>query len=88
MGKYINNTSDGKELSALGKASALISDGAELLVYEPKEWEEGLVCVVANGPFDAAAYAYNKAEMEAFQDPSDERPKVWLRHPRAKELAK
>lgn len=37
-----------------------------------------LVCVVDNGPFDAASYCYDQYEFEAFNDPSDWRPRTWL----------
>ncbi len=87
MGKYINHTSDGKRLEPLDKAQALINDGAVLLPEEPKVWEENLVCVVSNGIFDAAAYAHSPREMEYFMEPADDRPKVWLKYEKAKELA-
>jgi len=35
------------------------------------------VCLVDNGPFTAAAIAYNKNEMDAFKQPDDYRPKKW-----------
>lgn len=83
MGKYINNTSTGILLPANGKADALIADGAQ--VVEPI-WQENLICVVANGLFDAAGYAYSKEEFEVFNQ-LDGRPKIWLTHPKAKQLA-
>lgn len=37
-----------------------------------------LVCVVENGPFDAAGVCHNDRELERFNDPRDLRPKTWL----------
>jgi hypothetical protein len=88
MGFYINQNSKGKTIPALNKAAALIEDGAELLTKEPETWEEGLICVVSNGLFEAAAYAFSPQEMNAFKDPDDYRPRVWLKWDKAKELAK
>jgi len=84
MGYYINQTSDGRELAPSGKARALLMDGAEVV---DAKFQPNLICVVDNGFFDAAAYCYSEEEFEAFNDPSDHRPKVWLVHPKAKELA-
>lgn len=39
---------------------------------------KGLVAVVSNGIFEAAAYVFDDRELEAFSDPSDLRPKTWL----------
>lgn len=64
---------------------ALINDGANP-IQPPIEWQEGLVCVVDNGAFEAAGYAYSVNEMEVFKA-SDGRPKQWLLFDKAKELA-
>lgn len=85
MGYYINETSDGKPLPAVGKAKALIEDGAKMVA---PEFQENLVCVVDNMFFEAAGYCYSEQEFRVFNDPRDTRPKVWLVHPEAKQLAK
>lgn len=87
MGKYINQDSKGTNLPLVGKAAALIADGA-VIIDTPTVWSEDLVNVVGNGAFDAAAYAYSEKEMSYFRDTPDHRPKVWLKYAHAKELAK
>jgi hypothetical protein len=80
MGYYINQTTK-RNLDTLGKADALIADeNAIELPFAPDEFptDRGIVCVVNNGPFEAASFAYNKEEMDAFNDLSDPRPKRWL----------
>jgi hypothetical protein len=42
------------------------------------------ICVVDNGPFEAAALCYNDKEFMAFSDPHDLRPKKWYLMNRAK----
>lgn len=88
MGYYLNQLPNGEPLPSLGKADKLLSsiEGTKE-IPEPNEWEEDIVCVVSNGPFEAAAYAFNEREMSEFARP-DGRPKRWLKVPKAKELAK
>ena len=42
------------------------------------------ICVVMNGPFEAAALAYSEEEFDCFADPNDRRPKQWYVMDRAK----
>lgn len=84
MGYYINSTSKGVRLPAKGKANQLIFDGAKRV---KNEFQENLVCVVDNGPFEAAAYAFSEDEFNAFNDPDDNRNKEWLVYPHAKSLS-
>lgn len=78
MGRYINQTTKGLvSASAKAKIEAIVADGG-VVIPEPKEFVPNLVCVVDNGPFGAAAYAYSESEMKAFQYRGDYRPKVWL----------
>ncbi len=90
MGYYINTGHN------VGKAEWLIvNEGAMELMDVPTRLSElptelnGLICVVNNGPFEAAGFIYNDRELEAFSDPSDYRDKRWLVLPleRAKELS-
>lgn len=84
MGYYVNKTSEGKELGAKNKVQTLVDDGARIV---SPEWRENLICVVDNGFFEAAAYCYNEKEFRYFIENPDPRPKTWLVHPMAKELA-
>ena len=83
MGFYIDKDSTGKTLNSLFKADQLIKDGA--VEVEPK-WQENLICVMINATFDAAAYCYSEKEFEHLKK-DDGRYKIWLTHPKAKELA-
>ena len=85
MGKYINQDSKGQQLPPKGKALALLNDGASKTT---PTWQPNLICVVSNGPFDAAGYCFSEEEFNAFNRPSDGRPRVWLTHPQASTLAK
>lgn len=85
MGYYVNQDSNGQEAPPLGKVNFLERDGA-MVIPEPVEWKEGIVCVVDNGPFEAAAYAYSESEMNEFKAP-DGRPKTWLFYPAAKNIS-
>jgi len=86
MGYYINQNSNGTQLPHCDKADYLLLDGA-VEISPPKEFVPNLICVVENGPFDAALFCYSKDEMEVALNPRDKRPKRWLIHPKAAELA-
>jgi len=84
MGKYINIDSKGNGLPSIGKAKALVEDGA---IITDSSFKPNLVCVVENGFFDAAAYAHNESEAELFGR-FDGRPKTWLIYEHVEKLAK
>ena len=78
MGRYVNFTSKGDMgSSAWDKRNALIEDGA-IQIETPTEFKENLVCVVDNGFFGAAGYAFCENEFHVFNDPRDMRPKTWF----------
>ena len=86
MGRYVNKTSRGAVgTSALAKFDAIVADGGKE-IKTPKEFQPNLVCVVDNGMFGAAAYAYSPREMEVFKMP-DGRPKRWLVWDKVEEFA-
>lgn len=86
MGYYINEDSKGNSLGRTfqDKATNLVLDGA--VKTDGQKFEENLICVVDNGPFAAAGYCYDENEYRVFSHP-DPRPKIWLVHPKAKELS-
>ena len=67
----------------LGKAKYLVDHHNAELVLSPEDFkfdgDEALVCVVENGPFDAAGVAYDAAERDSFNNPTDPRAKTWLK---------
>lgn len=79
MGYYINGigTSFNEKISNLKlHHNAIDTDSS---------FKENLVCVVNNGTFAAAAYAFSQEERNVFAEP-DGRSKHWLVVPNAKEL--
>lgn len=82
MGYYINKVG-GKDLPAKGKAIQIIADGGTRV---DNEFQENLICVVDNGFFEAAAYCYSLEEFNEFNK-NDGRSKIWVTHPKAKELS-
>jgi hypothetical protein len=87
MGYYINYLPDGTPLPMKGKAAAIYNGvpGA-IAINKPTEWVENLVCVVENGPFDAAGYAHSPEEMEVFKD-TNGRSSMWYIVPGARDLS-
>lgn len=88
MGYYINLDSKenfiGNSFDA--KVANLLEDGAKK-ISEPSMWREGLVCVIDNGLFAAAGYAFDDREMKAFKHYGN-RNYQWLEYDKARELAK
>lgn len=75
MGRYIQGPWKGKADMLVQKYGAKrIQQDQAVAAFRAGE---GVVCVVDNGPFEAAAYAYSESEVNAFSHP-DGRPKVWL----------
>jgi hypothetical protein len=79
MGYYINETKNG-HLFPTNKANQLLEQGIATRIDKPTKLptNSAVICVVCNGPFDAAAYCYSQNELEAFSEP-DGRPRVWLK---------
>lgn len=65
-----------------GKAEAIANEHDGIIVDQQQAVAAfgegmGVICVVNNGPFEAAAFAYSRAELEAFCEP-DPRQKTWV----------
>ena len=66
-----------------GKAKFLQAKHDCIEIPQPKSFDEieadlALICVVDNGPFEAAGYCFSPGEFKIFTDPEDHRPKTWL----------
>lgn len=85
MGYYINSIGD-KDAPVVGKAEFLIENGKAREIARPSVWIPDLVCVVENGLFDAAAYAFSPEEFAEFSR-NDGRFKTWLIVPDAAKLS-
>lgn len=77
MGLYLNAP------RPQGKAKWLVEQhGATILPFPAfRQGDEVTVCVVDNGPFEAAGVAFSQREFAMFNDPDDFRRKVWLSLP-------
>lgn len=77
MGYYIQGP-------ACGKAAFICEEHGGMLVSEETasdlidDPDFGVVVIMQNGPFDAAGFAFSRAEFAAFTDPYDRRPKQFV----------
>jgi hypothetical protein len=84
MGYYIETG------TLLGKSAYLVREHAARVVSRDEasaaidDSAKAIICVVNNGPFEAAAFCYSAGEFRDFSLPEDGRPKVWLLMDRAK----
>ena len=64
------------------KAEEICKEHDAIIIPEPKSFSEvppdhALICVVNNGPFEAAAYCYSEKEFLEFAKP-DGRSRKWV----------
>jgi hypothetical protein len=78
MGYYIETALPKGKAAALKDRLGAIEITTDEAQFFIKEDMGAVVCVVDNGPFEAAAYCYNLAEFRVFNNPEDDRPKTWL----------
>ena len=65
MGRYINSI-DGKAAPATGKVKFIMDNTKAERIDTPRVFSEGIVCVVDNFAFEAAAYCYSPGELQEF----------------------
>lgn len=78
MGYYIQTPTN------KNKADFIVDNYGARIVNEIPKWsdDEAIICVIDNGPFEAAGYAYSPQELEEFasadlRDP--QRVRTWLK---------
>lgn len=79
------------------KAAYIIREYGAMQWPKAPKWEDvpedlAIICVVDNGVFEAAGFAYSKEELDEFDAPNERprRPRTWLLMPRdvAEQLTK
>lgn len=80
MGRYIQTGDAVKNKAAIicseFDGEIITVEQAEELISDPES--VAIVCVVDNGPFEAAGYCYDRSEFNEFSSPGDARPKTWI----------
>jgi hypothetical protein len=67
------------------KDGELIDDGA-IMINEPEKFEEGLVCLVANAGWTAAAVVRDQRDLERMRPHErDRRARLWFKYPKIRE---
>jgi len=66
-----------------GKAKSICDRYDAIIIPQPESFHAippdlAIICVIDNGPFEAAGYCYSPREFEEFSDPMDSRRKTWL----------
>ena len=80
MGYYIDRF-EAELLPTKGKADFLVSKGAKKIEI-PERFTNDLVCVIDEGIYDAAGFAFNENEMKRFLNDGYGRSE-WLKVPNA-----
>lgn len=74
-----------------GKATQIVALGGRVIdrptSFNTISDDDVLICVVENGPFDAAAVCYCESEFEEFGYSGDSRPKTWMLIPKKTVIA-
>lgn len=83
MGKYINGIG-----TTFAQKEAGLKELGAVEIPTPEQFEEDLVCLVDNGLFAAAAYAFSEKEMQYFREDPAGRPQKWFKLYEAAEFAK
>ena len=78
MGYYIETGTVKDKAEAIAQQLGAIQITVDEAEFFVKEQMGAVICVVDNGPFEAAAYCPSLDEFRAFTNPTDPRPKTWL----------
>lgn len=87
MGMYLEHDMDGNPLPAVGKAKAILQHKYAVRMDSPPDeitkdpTGVAVICVVENGPFDAAGWCFDNSELRAFTNTQDRRKKTWIAVP-------
>jgi len=76
MGRYIQGP-------VLGKSEYLMEKFDAMEIPKPINFQKvpdsmALICVISNGPFEAAGYCDDEREFIAFSSSDDKRPRRWF----------
>jgi len=79
MGYYIETPRNKNKAAQICEAcpEASMLDLADTFKFSDVPADKALICIVDNGPFEAAAFCYSEREFEEFAR-EDGRLKVWL----------
>ena len=79
MGYYIETgTRKGKAEQIMDSLDAIEISQDEARIFLEEGTDCAIICVVDNGPFEAAAYCHDLKEFGQFTLSIDDRPKIWL----------
>jgi len=78
MGRYIEGPAKGKVNHIVDMGATVISEDGARQIMESGDEDNGVIIVVDNGPFEAAAWAFDLREFKVFTNPRDHRPKTFL----------
>lgn len=85
MGYYIQTPykkGKAEQLCLMYQEAKIIPQPTSLDAIPPGMAGMALICVVDNGPVEAAVYCYNPREFEEFTRPSETRSRKWVIMPR------
>jgi hypothetical protein len=78
MGYYIQTPQPKGKTEAICRGLNGIEITYDEAAFFVKEQMGAVICVVDNGPFEAAAYCHNLDALREFTNAQDDRPKRWI----------
>lgn len=78
MGYYVETGTAKNKAAIIEETYGALQITQQEAEFFVNEREGAVICVVNNGPFEAAAFCHNSDEFHIFNDPQDHRPKTWL----------